>query len=109
MESADAEKQRLHQVLRRILDCAETIPVSSAIVEVAASYQSISYFSPQDAIVYASIVSHLSASHPEPKCFLNRDIRGFGIPYIREQLARYNCRLITNFEDGLSYIRHQLR
>lgn len=108
-ESADAERQRLHQVLRRILSCAETIPISSEIIEVASSYQSTSDISPQDSIVYASVVSHLSASRPEPKCLLNRDARGFYIPYIREQLARYNCRLIPNFEDGLNYIRHQRR
>lgn len=59
---------------------------------------------PQDAMVYASVLRHLSATDTEPKCFLNRNSKDFLTRDIQDDLSRHDCRLISSFDDGRAYI-----
>ena len=104
VRSGNEDKRRLDLTLGRILDCAIVIPLQGETVRAAIHYQRSLGLSPQDSIVYASVIRHLSATSSGPKCFLNRDRRDFSIPDIREELGRRECRLINRFADGLSYI-----
>ena len=102
--SGNQDKRRLDLTLGRILDCAAVIPLQGETLRKAIQFQGSLDLSPQDSVVYASVMAHLSAAPPGPKCFLNRDRKDFSIPDIREGLRRYDCRLITRFAAGLSYI-----
>lgn len=102
--SGNQDKRRLDMTLRRILDCAVVIPLQGETLRNAIQFQGFLDLSPQDSVVYASVIAHLSAASPGPKCFLNRDRKDFSIPDIREGLGQYDCRLITRFANGLSYI-----
>ncbi len=102
--SGDEDKRRLDQIVSRILDCAIVIPLQAETLRAAIQYQDSLDVSPQDSVVYASVIAHLSATSPGPKCFLNRDRRDFSNPDVREGLRQYGCRLITRFDDGFSYI-----
>ena len=104
VRSGDEDKHRLDLTLGRILDCAVVIPLQGETIRSSIQYQRSLDLSPQDAVVYASVIDHLSATSPGPKCFLNRDRKDFSIPDIREGLGLHDCRLITRFADGLSYI-----
>ena len=104
VRSGNEDKGRLDLTLGRILDCAVVIPSQGETLRDAIQFQESLDLSPQDSVVYASVIAHLSAASPGPKCFLNRDRKDFSIPDIREGLERYDCRLITRFADGLSYI-----
>jgi hypothetical protein len=64
---------------------------------------------PQDALVYASVVSHLRSNLPSKSCFLNRNSKDFDSPDIVAALARYNCRIIPRFDSGYDFIRSQIR
>ena len=100
----EEDKRRLDLTLGRILDCAEVIPLQGETLRDAIQFQGSLDLSPQDSVVYASVMAHLSAASPGPKCFLNRDRKDFSIPDIREGLGRYDCHLISRFAGGLSYI-----
>ena len=104
IRSGDEDKLRLDLTLSRILACAAVIPLQGETLRAAIQFQESLGLSPQDSIVYASVMGHLSTASLGPKCFLNRDFKDFPIPAILEQLDRYECRLITRFADGLSYI-----
>ena len=104
VRSGNEDKRRLDLTLDRILDCAVVIPPQGETLRDAIQFQESLGLSPQDSVVYASVMDHLSAASPGPKCFLNRDSKDFSIPDIRDGLERYDCRLITRFADGLSYI-----
>ena len=104
VRSGDEDKRRLDMTLGRILNCAAVIPLQGETLRDASRFQGSLDLSPQDSVVYASVIAHLSAASPGSKCFLNRDRRDFSIPDIQEELGRYDCRLITKFADGLSYI-----
>ena len=107
VRSGDEDKRRLELTLGRILDCAVVIPPERETLRDAIQFQGSLDLSPQDSVVYASVIAHLSAAPPGPKCFLNKDRRDFSIPDIREGLEQYDCRLITSFSGGLSYIDSQ--
>ena len=64
---------------------------------------------PQDAIVYASVLSHMEHSSDSVKCFLNRNSKDFANPDIENNdLVAHSCVLITDFEEGLRYIQHKV-
>ena len=102
--SGNEDKRRLDLTVGRILDCAAIIPLQGEILKGAVQFQRSLDLSPQDSVVYASVIAHLSAASPGPKCFLNRDRKDFSMPDIKEGLQRYECRLIAKFSDGLRYI-----
>ena len=104
LRSGNEDKRRLDLTLGRILDCAEVIPLQGETLRDAIQFQGSLDLSPQDSVVYASVMAHLSVASPGPKCFLNRDRKDFSIPDIREGLGRYDCQLIARFAGGLSYI-----
>jgi predicted nucleic acid-binding protein len=108
IQSGEEEKRRLDDALGRILEYAEVIPIGADTLKAAIQFQERLSLSPQDSVVYASVVNHLSSAPADLKCFLNKNSKDFVNPDIKEQLARYNCRLITKFADGLSYIQHYL-
>ncbi|MGE0084640.1 MAG: hypothetical protein AB7S75_09480 [Desulfococcaceae bacterium] len=62
----------------------------------------------QDAIVYASVKTHLEKVKPDKSCFLNRNVRDFVTPDIRNDLLKHNCKMISNFKDGLNFICSEL-
>ena len=73
VRSGNEDKRRLDMTLGRILDCAAVIPLQGETLRDAIRFQGSLGLSPQDSVVYASVIAHLSAASPGPKCFLNRD------------------------------------
>jgi predicted nucleic acid-binding protein len=107
IRSVEEERKRLEVTLNDMLTLAEIIPIESTVIKSAITFQSLLNLSPQDAIVYASVVTHLERSTQAPKCFLTRNAKDFVNPDIIEQLATYDCRLFSKFADGLGYIQNQ--
>jgi len=105
IRSNEEERKRLDVALSEILTLADIIPIEADVIKSAISFQNSLNLSPQDAIVYASVVTHLESTVSEPKCFLTKNAKDFVNPDIIEQLAAYDCKLLTKFEDGLGYIQ----
>lgn len=104
IDSAEEEARRLMEVRSRLLRVAEVIPLDSSICLAAAEHQAQHGFSPQDALIYATVLSHLSRWSPSRSCFLNKDSRGFNDPDILAEMAPQGCKLLTRFDHGLQYI-----
>jgi predicted nucleic acid-binding protein len=101
---AGREYVRLHEVIARLLVVARRIKFESARFALARAYQSRYGFSPQDSIIYASVISDLQTLPPaDPKCFLTRNSKDFDDPDIVAELSGYNCHLFFSFEEGLRY------
>lgn len=108
IRSGEEEKRRLDTALSRILAYAGVVPIGAETLKAAIEFQKDLGLSPQDSIVYASVLDHLSSAAKEPKCFLNKNSKDFVNPNIQEQLVAYDCHLITTFTNGLRYILHRL-
>jgi len=108
VRSTEEERSRLKQVMEEVLEFAKVIPLDFTIITSAHSLEESLEFSPQDAIVLASVFKHLEESGGEPSCFLNRNAKDFDDPDIMKRLGENNCKLLPRFDDGLRYIRNVL-
>lgn len=106
--SAEQANQNLSAVRSRIIQCAEIIPLSASVLSHSDDFQRKHDFSPQDALVYASIRSHLERSGQRKSYFLCRD-RHFDDQDVLEELLRYSCELVPRFDEGHRIINRVLR
>lgn len=108
IDSADEEAKRLEEVRRRLLATCDVIPLDTDCLNAAARYQEKHDLSPQDAMVYASVIGHLANSASGESCFLNRNSKDFDDPDIVEELVSHGCKLIPRFDDGLEHVRTEI-
>ncbi len=110
ISSIDEDKNRLDNTMQRVLGCADIIDASSSTIKEALQFQQLFGLESPDSIIYASVVSDLSRRQAHPSCFLNKNSKDFsegsGIP---EHLASFDCKLFTNFNQGLNYITGSIR
>ena len=107
-ESIYRDNFRLSQVLSRLAGAAEFISLSPSSLVLAQEYQRDIQIEPPDSLVLGSVVSHLSETNPDECCFLNKNVKDFDAPSVRDELRPYDCRLIGSFEQGLNYISSAL-
>lgn len=106
VESGEEEKHRLDRAASRILETAVVVPIEKEVIRAAIDFQRTRNLSPQDSIVYASVLSHLiSTSKEEPKCFITKNSKDFANPDIYSELETYGCKLLTKFNNGLGYAK----
>jgi hypothetical protein len=108
ISSGEEEKQRLDRVIFSMTDVGTVIPLGRETIEQAIPLQASRSLSPQDAIVYASILAHMASAPGETKCFLTRNSRDFANPDVEQDLHLHDCKLLTKFLTGLGYIRSRL-
>jgi predicted nucleic acid-binding protein len=104
IDSADEESRLWEGVRARLLTAADVVPIDAEILDAAARHRLAHALEPYDAIVYASVLSHLERSGGTPGCFLNADAKDFDDPDLVAELARRQCKLIFRFDDGLRYL-----
>jgi hypothetical protein len=90
------------------LKAAEIIPLETLTLTDATQHQRIHGLSPQDAIVYAAVLSHLQQHQTAQSCFLNRNSKDFDDPDLVEELNVHNCKLLARFDTGYQFILSHL-
>ena len=108
IQSQEEEKTRLRSTIERLLAVTEIIPLNAQILSSAIKYQLDHDLSPQDSIVYASVLQHLGGSSTATKCFLNRNSKDFDDPDIEDALSKYGCKMLFSFINGYGYISSQV-
>ncbi len=111
--SGEEERQRLEDVLAELYAVATVIPLDTWAAKESQRLQRERGLSPPDALVYASVLSHLNGAalstrrHGAPHCFVTRD-SDFTDDDIRGDLEGLGCKILFRFEDGLGYVRSRL-
>jgi predicted nucleic acid-binding protein len=108
VQSNEEERQRFIQCRERLFNIGEVIALTPNILMEAASCETTYDLRPQDALVYASVISHLQCYQPQQTCFLNRNSKDFDSPDIVDELNRFNCKMIPRFDHGYSFLQSQL-
>lgn len=101
------EQQELRNVLSKLLQVASIIELKSAILTESLVWQDEKSMSPQDAVVFSSILSALRA-HGGPACFITKNSKDFSDPAIEEALSPFGCELLFDFERGLNLVRKKI-
>ena len=94
--SANEEDHQLRTVIARMAAVSEVIPLDSEVVAESLECQADYDFSPQDALVYASVLRHLKRTTPDNSCLLNRDAKDFNDQSVVDQLTSFGCKLLTS-------------
>jgi len=108
VQSNEEERQRFVQYRSRLIQIAEVVALTADILIEAASCETTYDLRPQDALVYASVTSHLRRYQLLQACFLNRNSKDFDSPDIVDELNQLNCRMIPRFDHGYSFLQSQL-
>lgn len=108
VQSNEEEWQRFILYRDRLLNCAEFIALDINVLQVAVSFESLYDLKSQDAIVLASVISHLDRDKPNQACFLNKNSKDFDSPDVVQELQKLNCRMIFRFDHGLNFVQSQL-
>jgi predicted nucleic acid-binding protein len=104
----EEEKQRFIRYRDRLLGIAEIIPLTIDILREAATHEFPYDLTPQDALVYTSVIAHLRQNQPPVSCFLNRNSKDFDNPDIVDELDRHNCKMIPRFDHGYGFMQARL-
>jgi len=102
--SIEEEQTRFEGYRNKLVAISDIIPLDTSIFLRSEKIERELKLSIPDAIVYASVLEHLSAEKPAMACFLNRNSKDFDIPEIRTQLESLNCVMIPRFDDGLRFV-----
>ena len=78
--NSDDELQRWKDARTRIAAVAELIPFDERVLPVAVAVEDQFNLTPPDALIYASVRSHLKQTRPPRSCFLNRNAKDFKTP-----------------------------
>jgi predicted nucleic acid-binding protein len=108
VQSNEEERCRFIQYRDRLLNVGEVVALDVSILTMAAAYESAYDLSPQDALVYASVMGHLRENLPQKSCFLNRNSKDFDSPDIIDELRQFNYRMIPRFDLGYNFVQSQL-
>jgi predicted nucleic acid-binding protein len=91
----------LTSTIGRILKVAIVIPVDARVFEMGVAYRGQLGLSPQDSLIYAAVINHLSTTdYGEPHFFINRNWKDFDVPDIRAELGALGCELLRSFPEG---------
>lgn len=107
LKSNEEEEQRLGEALNDILDVTQIIPLNAQTIRNAFPLQKSHDLSPQDSIVFASILTHLTSASPQTNLFITKNSKDFVDKPVLADLSKHNCKLLTRFSDGLGFINSQ--
>ncbi len=108
IDSTYEEARRLEATRAQLIQTATILPLDAEILEAATPIQTEYALSPEDAIVYATVLSHLKDRPSEQSCFLNRNTRDFDDPDLVAELRLHGCKMIPRFDSGYQYIKASL-
>ena len=108
VQSNEEEQHRFNKCRERLFKVGKIVALTANILVEAASYEMTYDLTPQDALVYASIIDNLRRYQPQQACFLNRNSKDFDSPDIVDELNQFNCRMIPRFDQGYSFLQSQL-
>lgn len=109
MQSNEEEKQRFFHWRDQLSGITEVIPLTLDVLKEAATYEAPYDLTPQDALVYTSVITHLRQNKLSASCFLNRNSKDFDNPDIVYELNKNNCTMIPRFDHGYGFIQARLQ
>lgn len=108
IKSSEEEQKRFRRYRDRLLKTAEIVPTTSTIVSAAAMNEGLYALSPQDALVFTSIVDHLQTHRPVVARFLDKNSIDFDNPSIVSALEELNCKILFRFDHSLAFVKSQI-
>jgi hypothetical protein len=107
VDTADQDRRRLESAVNARLQQTTVLPTEPAIVSQAYEAEILFGLSPQDAVVYMTVLDHAARSEG-PKLFVTQNANDFRVPQIEEELTRHGCKLLVTFDAAEAYVRKEI-
>jgi PIN domain-containing protein len=104
IDNVQEDRTRLEEILDRIGKIGVMQALDQNIIAKARKFEQDLALSPQDAVVYGSVLEHLQGTAAGPKVFVTRNAKDFSAPTIEDQLNQLDCKLLTKFQTAVEYI-----
>ncbi len=108
VQSSQEISENFAKYRKNLLKIAEIIPLNADILLNTASAEENYNLSPQDALVYVSVLKHLQENKPQEAYFLNRNWKDFKTPDIVDELQSLNCKMFDKFDGGYKFLQSKL-
>ena len=109
IQNIEEEKKRFERCRKDLTKIAEIIPFDGKNLKDAKFIESKYDLTPQDAIVFSCVLSHLRQNKLSQNCFLNRNSKDFDDKSIRNRLKNLNCKFFADFEKAYNFIESQVK
>lgn len=97
-ERTQQQTQQLYTIASELAQEAVTLIMSPVIIQQAYRSSQSHGLSPQDGLVYASVLAEMQRLPPQaPKLFISRNKDDFGKPSIRAELQELGCEYLASF------------
>ncbi|WP_138756334.1 hypothetical protein [Paenibacillus sinopodophylli] len=97
------------KTLSRLLKIGVSIDITGTIYDDSIHFQEELGLSPQDAIIYSSIIKNVKQQPGDKvKVFVSRNWKDFDQEEIVDELQSYQCKYFSNFRSVLGYIQSLL-
>jgi len=105
------EMRLLESTLRELLSLARTVELTKEVFEEALEFGSRFGLSPQDAVIYASVLSDLRKrpATPSRSIFVSRNYKDFEDPDIQRQLNRFKCRYVSSYAEAAQAVESGIK
>jgi hypothetical protein len=107
IDTADDDRRRLEAAVEALLRQATVLPTEPAVVTQARGAELVYDLSPQDAVIYMTILDH-AGRNQGPKLFVTQNANDFRVPQIAEELTRHGCKLLFAFDASEGYSRSEI-
>lgn len=99
------EQERLVSTVQRLYDIAIVLPIDAVVYAEAMTIMEKIRLSPQDAMIYSSVLVHLRTSNfPAPHSFINKNWRDFSDVRIQAELNELDCHFYQSFAEAESVL-----
>jgi predicted nucleic acid-binding protein len=107
VDTADQDRRRLESALEALRQQTTVLPTEPAIVPQAYVAELGFGLSPQDAIIYVTVLDH-AGRREGSKLFVTQNANDFRVPQIEEELSRNGCKLLVTFDAAEAYVRKEI-
>jgi predicted nucleic acid-binding protein len=106
IDSAQQDRDRLEAAVSTLADIGSVIATTPATLRLALSVEQRVGLSPQDALVYASVVEHIGSGGPIDRVFVTQNKNDFAS--VKDELEVVGCKLLFAFDAADGYVRSKV-
>jgi len=106
IDTAQQDRARLEMAVEALSRVGTVTPTPPMLLASAYEIEQRFGLSPQDAIVYASVVGHIQAESSRQMLFITQNKRDFSV--VEDDLSGHGCKLLFAFDVADAYVRSKL-
>jgi hypothetical protein len=106
IDTARQDRSRLETAVETLASVGTVTATPPATLAKAYEVEQRLGLSPQDAVVYTSVVEHIQSESSPEKVFVTQNRRDFLV--VADELASHGCKLVFTFDAAEGYVRSKI-